>query len=424
MVPAVHALREGVLCAIQNMTEISPSVMLDIPSLVPLSYHQELVLYLREHEPDVWQWSRSASVREEHAEAVRADLLRQTYRIDEVAHPALHQAARTAASRLGLEVPITLYQATDGLMNAALYYLPGEAHIVFSGPLLERLQGPELVAVLGHELSHYRLWALDDGIYHAGDRILNATAADPRSSAAHVSTARLYQLFTEAYADRGAVVACGALEPAVTALVKTQTGLTQVSAVSYLKQADEIVSRAGWEASGSSHPEVFVRARALRLWCEGDAGADAWLSDALRGPLRLDGVDLIGQQALARLTRRVLQQMLRPPCMRSEATLAHARRFFPDFEIAATSDETLAADVGVASACHDYVAALLMDLALADRDMEEVPLSAALELGRAWGISAALEARIQRDLKMTKRQFNKLNQDAAKVVQKAEAAHA
>jgi len=406
------------------MIDVSHPAAGDVPALQPLAYHQDVVRFLREHEPDVWRWAGSATAQEAHAEAVRADLLRQTYRLDDAAHPELHRAARSAAARLGLEVPVALYQATDGPMNAALYFLPGEAHIVFSGPLLERLQGAELEAVLGHELSHYRLWSADDGLYHAADRILGTTAADPRASAAQVQTARLYRLFTEAYADRGAVVACGALEPAVAALVKTQTGLASVSAASYLKQADEIVGKPGWTAAGSSHPEVFVRARALRLWREGDVQAEAWLSAALCGPLRLDGADLIAQQALGQLTRRVLQRMLAPAWMRSEATLAHARRFFADFEPAPAPDDTLAADIAAADACHDYVAALLLDLATVDRDMEDLPLAAALELGRAWGITTALDARVLRDLKLTKRQFNKLNQDAAKLVQKAEAAHA
>ena len=320
-------------------------------------------------------------------------------------------------------MPVFLYQATDGPMNASLYYLPGQAHVVFSGPMLERLQGAELEAVLGHELSHYLLWSSQGGRYHAADRILDATAADPRADAAHLQTARLYRLFTEAYADRGAVVASGALEPAVTALVKTQTGLQAVSAASYLKQADEIASRAAMNA-GSSHPEVFVRARALRLWSEGDAQADAWLCATLRGPLRLDGADLTGRQALSRLTRRVLQQILRPAWMQGEATLAHARRFFPDFKIDAGPDDALAADVAAATGCHDYVAALLLDMAVADRALEDVPLAAALELGRTWGLAPVLERRVSQDLGMSKRQLNKLNQEAAGMLQKAQAPRA
>ena len=402
------------------MPESQPA---SLPALEPLPYHREVVRYLREHEPDVWRWARSASAQSEHAEAVRAELLKQTYRLDETAHPDLHRAARTAAGRLGLQVPLTLYQANEGPMNAALFFVPGEAHVVFSGPVLERLQGAELEAVLGHELSHYLLWAGDEGMIHAADRILVSTAEDPRANAAHLQTARLNRLFTEAYADRGSVVACGALEPAVTALVKTQTGLGTVSAASYLQQADEIVSRAGWAAQGTSHPEVFVRARALRLWSQGDAEGDAWLAKALRGPLSLHAADLIGQQELVDLTRRVLQQALRPKWMRTEPTLAHARRFFPDFQAAEAQDEALPAAIAEATPCHDYVAALLLDLAVADRDMEEVPLAAAIELAKAWGVAPGFEARVQRDLKMPKRQFNKLKQEAAALVERTGAKH-
>ncbi|HSV83711.1 MAG TPA: M48 family metalloprotease [Ramlibacter sp.] len=394
-----------------------------LPPLQPLAYHQDVVCYLREHEPEVWRWAQSAQAQREHADAVRGELLKHTYRLDAAAHPELHHAARTAAGRLHLDVPLTLYQATDGPMNAALFFVPGEAHVVFSGPLLERLQGAELEAVLGHELSHYLLWTEEDGAYHAADRVLVATAEDPRANAAHLQTARLYRLFTEAYADRGSVVACAALEPAVTALVKTQTGLPKVSAASYLQQADEIVSRPGWSTEASSHPEVFVRARALRLWSQEDAQAEEWLASALRGALTLDAADLLGQQELVRLTRRVLQQVLRPAWMRTEATLAHARRFFPDFAASEAPDDTLGAQIAAADGCHEYVAALLLDLATADLDMDEVPLAAALELAKAWGVAATLAARVQRDLKMPKRQFNKLKQEAAALVQRTAAKH-
>jgi hypothetical protein len=395
-----------------------------LPALQPLPYHQEVVRFLREHEPEVWHWALSAQAQHEHADAVRAQLLKQTYRLDEAAHPELHRAGRTAAARLGLQVPLTFYQAAEGPLNAMLFFMPAEAHIVFSGPLLERLQGAELEALLGHELSHHLLWTRDAGIYHAADRILSSTADDPRASASHLQTARLYRLFTEVYADRGSVLACGALDPAVIALVKMQTGLGQVSASSYLQQAEEIATRADWTAEGSSHPEVFIRARALRLWVRGDAQADAWLATVLRGPLRLDTADLTAQQALVQLTRRVLQQMLRPAWMRSEALLAHARRFFPTIEPTDAHDDTLAAQIAEVPACHEYVAALLLDLATADPGMEEIPLAAALELGGSWGVDAVLEARVQRDLKMAKRQFNKLRHEAAALLARTAAKHA
>jgi hypothetical protein len=44
-------------------------------------------------------------------------------------------------AQLGLQVPVTLYQAGDGAMNATLYFRPGEAHVVFVVPLLLNAPG-------------------------------------------------------------------------------------------------------------------------------------------------------------------------------------------------------------------------------------------------------------------------------------------
>jgi hypothetical protein len=394
-----------------------------LPRLGPLPYHDAIVRCLRSEEPEVWRWACSAQAREEHADAVRSALLQQTYRLDEQAHPRLHQHCRAAAARLGLQAPVTLYQVGDGRMNAGLYHLPGEAHVVFTGPVLERLEGAELEALLGHELAHHLLLELDGGAYHAADRVLGAALGDPHAEASHLQTARRFQLYTEVFADRGAAVACGGLAPAVTALVKVQTGLAEVSAASYLKQADEICAPGDVQSRAHSHPEVFVRARALRLWCEADPEADAWLATSLEGPLLLDTLDLLGQQQLTGWTRRIVAQLLQPAFLRSEGLLAHARRFFPDFQPDAAADATLDANVAAASGVHDYVAALLLDFAVADRELDDVPLAAALEMARRLGLVESFERLALKALRQTKRQFNKLKQEAPALLQRAGQAH-
>ena len=394
-----------------------------LPRLGPLPYHDAVVRHLRAEEPDVWRWACSAEAREEHAAAVRAGLLKETYRLDSDAHADLHRHCKTAAERLGVSAPVTLYQAGDGAMNASLHYLPGEAHVVFNGPILERLKGAELEAVLGHELSHHLLWELDNGAYHAADRVLSLAIGDPRASASHVQTARLFRLYTEAFADRGGAVACGGLAPAVTALVKVQTGLTEVSAASYLKQADEICAPNKRGSDAVSHPEVFVRARGLRLWCEADADAEPWLTSMLEGPLSLDTLDLLGQRQLTVWTQRMLAQLLQPGFMRSEGLMAHARRFFPDFKPDATRDKSVPMHVSAAPGTHDYLSAVLMDFAVADRELDDVPLAAALETARWLGVAEAFERRVLKDLRLPKRQFNKIKAEAAALLERAEIQH-
>jgi hypothetical protein len=394
-----------------------------LPALKPLPHHTALVHYLRTEEPEVWNWASSAQAREEHAEAVRNELLKQTYRLDADAHPELHRHGFQAAQRLGLDARLTLYQANDGSMNATLYSLPGEAHIVFAGPVLERLKGAELEALLGHELSHQLLWEMDDGAYHAADRVLSALLHDPRASDSQLQSARLFRLYTEVFADRGGALACGGLLPAITALVKTQTGLRDVSAASYLKQADEICAGGQVTTEGGSHPEVFIRSRALRLWCEADPSADTWLETTLEGPLSSDKLDLLGQQRLTALTQRLLAQLLQRRCLRSDALLAHARLFFPDFEPDESVDPSLAEIIAATPGIHAYVATLLMDFTVCDRELEDVPLAASLELSERLVLLAEFERFALKELRMPKRQFNKIKQEATDLLKRAEQKH-
>ncbi len=398
--------------------------------LRPLPYHDEIVALLRREEPEAWQWACSVQTLADRADEVRAMLLKQTYRLDATAHAALHASCERAAARLGVAAPISLYQASEGGMNAALHYLPGEAHIVFSGPLLDRLQDAELEAVCGHELAHYLLWSGNEGRYLAADRLLAMACAHPNACASLCETARLYALATEIFADRGGAIGCAGLEPAVAALVKVQTGLAHVSAASYLVQADEICNSLDDRSDAASHPELFIRARALRLWCEAgmdDArvnAADDWLRAALEGALRVDALDMTAQVRLAALTRRVIMRFLLPHPLRSETLLAHARRFFDDLVPDERPDATLRDDIVAAPGTHDYVAALLLDFALADRSLEDVPFAAAIDLSQSLGLPDAFERLALEALKMPKRQFAKARNDAPALLARALGAHA
>ena len=179
--------------------------------------------------------------------------------------------------------------------------------------------------------AHYRLWEHANRDFLVADRLVLAAASDGRAAASHVQTARRLRLYTEIYADRGALVGCGQLDAAVAALVKMATGLPQVSAASYLRQADEILATGDEASKELDHPEIFIRARALRLWSEQDASLHTWLSRAIKGEIALDELDLVAQQRLVGLTRRLLIHLLRPTWMRSAPILAHARAVLSGF---------------------------------------------------------------------------------------------
>ena len=392
------------------------------PSLDPLPYQREIVAYLKETEPELWRWGSSAEVRDEFAEEMRTQLLKTNYRLDAEGHPDLVERCAAVAQRLEVNAPVTLYQATGGLgLNAMLCHLPGDAHIVFSGPILATLKGAEVDAVIAHELAHYRLWEMDDGEFLVADRLLLAAANDPRAATSHSQTARRFRLYTEIFADRGSLAGCGQLDATIAALVKTETGLPEVSATSYLRQADEIFSREDATTKGLDHPETFIRARALRLWAETDPSLQPWLTATIEGPLGLDELDLPGQRRVSKLTQRFLAELLRPSWFQSAPVLAHARAFFPDFTPASARCDSLPTELRSSDAAtREYLCYLLLDFAVVDRDLEDVPLAAALDWSQRLEIGEEFEKLALKELGIGKRQLNKVKKDGASLLAIAE----
>lgn len=387
----------------------------DRNALVPLPYHATVVDYLRRHEPDVWHWARMRTTQEEQIESLRALLLRDTYRIDADAHADVHTALNTAMDRLGIHARATLYQSSQQEMNASLVFVPGEIHIVLHGALLERMSREELLAVFGHELAHYLLWSRDEAQFLVADRILNDALASLSASNSHRETYRRYGLHTELFADRGAAVAAGGVAPAVAALVKVQTGIGSVDASAYLRQATEIESREASASAGHSHPETFLRARALTLWWEGADNLDDWIDTRLHGPLTLERLDLAGQVRLQVLTRGFLAHYLDGSTLASEAVLAQVRMLFPDWrddEPSIGPDEfgSTAADDSV----RNYLNALMVDLALADPDQQEAALLRAGRIAQALGSFDALQVSLRRDAGFGKRELDRYKRQLAK----------
>ncbi len=384
----------------------------DRTTLSPLPYHNTIADYLRQHEPEVWNWASARSTGAEQRDALRAALLRDTYRIERDAHADVHAALDLALERLGIDAPATLYQSPGQDMNASIFYVPGEVHILLQGPLLERLSHDELLAVLGHELSHYLLWSRDDGQLLVADRILYDSLASGSAHASHQETYRRYALHTELFADRGAAIAAGAVGPAVAALVKIQTGIGTVDAAAYLRQAAEIEAQEAQASNAHSHPETFIRARALALWWEGTHDIQEWLATRLHGPLALDRLDLPGQLHLQHLTRGFIAHFLADADFASEAVLTQVRAMFPDWSGAepalAPSELAAALSPGVgAAAVSTYLNALLIDLALADPDQQDSALLRAGRLARELGTFDGFEASLRRDAAMGKRELDK-----------------
>lgn len=401
------------------MDDDSPAAQLTQPlsvaRLQPLPYHRNLVEYLRANEPEVWRWASSLEAQEQHSQEVRTQLLRQTYRLTREGHANVYAICDRATQRLGIDAPVTLYQGGDGPMNAMLYFLLGEPHIVLTGPVLERLGEDELAALFGHELAHYLLWSRDGGQYYTADRILNHTLADPGASRSQAQTSRLLSLYTEVYADRGAAVAAESALPAISTLVKVQTGLPSVDPLGYLKQAAELIALDGSVSAGHSHPETYLRAQALQMWSDAPEAVEPWLEKRIEGALQFDQLDLLGQRRLTALTRRFMARFLAPEWLRSERVLIQARSYFPDWRSdEPTLEPAELASTAIDDATREYLGCVLLDLALADVDLRDEALVEALRFARGFESEASLIKLLRKEAGLTKREVDKLSRRAAK----------
>ncbi|HEX2809390.1 MAG TPA: M48 family metalloprotease [Kineosporiaceae bacterium] len=371
--------------------------------LEPLGYHHQVARRLREVEPATWSAFASmlggaADVLHEpapdpdQAAELHGVLARTAYRLDESAYPGVHAAARRAACALEIDVPIGVHQLEGSTgANATMHHLPGEVVITLGGNLLELLSDDELCAVLGHELAHRALWTAEDGAYLVADRLLEALVVDARTPPAFLETARRWSLATELFADRGALRACGDLGVTVSALAKVATGLSVVDAAAYLVQASAASPEAG--SLRGSHPETVLRAWALERWSieENDRGVQLLLSPGID----LDRLDLIDQQRLELLTRRLVGAAVASPELRGDAVVGHARRFFPDLEPSTVIDPP--GDDALTASTRRYLAYVLLDLATIDPDAGDPELLAALRLADRHGLRAGLAEAIERE---------------------------
>ena len=392
----------------------------------PLPYHRAIVQHLQAEEPGLWRWFASTHKRDQEAEAVRLELLKTSYRLEPQAQPRLYELANGVRTDMRLGCAVTLYQSqTSNGLNAALAYLPGDAHVVLSGPLANVLTENEVRAVLAHELAHFLLFEQSQGVYLSAADLLRALAADAGAGGAALESARLYNLWTEIYADRWACHVSGDMAAAVAALIKTSTGLREVSAESYLRQADEIFSKTSVQADHVSHPEPYIRARALRLWCEKGDETYPEIQRLIEGGLGLQRLDMLGQRRAARLTRLFLRILLAPGWYQTEAVMAHAKRFFADFAVTvdAPDEETLKTEIDRGDvSLRDYFCYLMLDFVTVDRDLGDVALAVAIVLARRLGIEKRFAELAQKELTLGKKAFSRTEKDAETIVAKTEAA--
>ncbi len=379
-------------------------VSVDVPE-----YLSRLVAYLQEEEASLWKLFAQPQTLGNMADATRLELLKHTVRLSRDSQPELYAAADHAAACLGISKPLHLYQGAEGGgCNAALFFVPEELHVVLWGPIQERLQPEEQRALMGHELAHHLLWTLDNGAYWIADRLLDANCREADADPAQELAAHRFQFYTELYADRGAVLASDSVDTAIRLLLKTKTGLSDPDVSAYRDQVEDVFAKGVVAKDGGTHPEEFVRVKSMDLWKAGQAEE---IASILEGPLSTQHLDVMQQQELDHLTRSFLKLPMQYAWMQGEAMLGQARLIDPNLklELSDSAAEGLREEIRErVPELEDYWCYLLLDLALAERDLEEAGLLAALLEAEALGIRERLEELARNVTKITLKKLSEL----------------
>jgi len=390
-------------------------------TLIPLPYMKDIACFLKENESELWEWFSSHKVKKEYTDSIQLDLLKSTYRLDRENHKDLYDLACEIMEVLSLENPITFYQGQDLTvgMNASLAYIPGETHIIFQGPILSCLNKLEIKAVIAHELTHFMLWEKWDNQYMTTSQILAAMTHDRQAEPAHLESGRLFDLYCEIFCDRGSLYITNDLNATISTHVKLKTGLKEVCPESYMRQSEEIFSKGITKTNGLSHPESFIRTRALKLWHDESPDYNCQIARMIEGKPSLNELDLLAQRKVMNLTRNLIELFLSTKWIQTEAVVAHGRLFFDDFTPIETSIN-IAEMVESIEFCDDhlkdYYCYVLLDFVAADPDLEDAPLAAAIVLPRTLGIYEQFAKIAAKELNLNKKQFEKIEQNADKLL--------
>ena len=220
----------------------------------------------------------------------------------------------------------------------------------------------------------------------------------------------------------------------------TRARVWNVSARGYLRQAAEIFSDGRVSTEGITHPELYIRARALHFYVFSLArttGAIESLSAAeepppdvnaeitrskLAGEPGFDDLDLVLQQQLMELTQRLVIALVEPTWLRTDAMMAHAKLF--NASILDNGDpqgmELLKIDIqSFGEPYINYFCYILLDFATIDPDIDDAALAAMMQFAQCLELADAFGRLLAKELKMTKRAISRLAKDAELIVLKA-----
>jgi hypothetical protein len=186
------------------------------------------------------------------AAAIREKHYQDAVEISAALTPVLWERLLTVCERLNIPNAsvVAFIYSSPHVQAECLASAGDQCTVRFSSAMLDLLREDEFEFVIGHEIGHF---LLDHQPIHSSH--LNAQLF-------------VQQRSREISADRLGLLACGSLETALRALMKTVSGLTErhlrFDVAAFIAQLRKIEGLApDW--SESTHPSIIIRAKAL-LW--------------------------------------------------------------------------------------------------------------------------------------------------------------
>lgn len=385
----------------------------------PFPFHSDLRDYFKKQDK-TWSWFSEEKIKAEQQEAFKTDLLKNSYRIDPDTEPKVYEILNVAKDKLGIIVPITIYQSQsmDG-NNAGVVFFENEAHIILSGTILKLLNEDELLVLFGHELSHIVLFSLENGDFEITNRIINTIASDSNSELFYYETARLYQLYTELFCDLGALKVSGSLETTIQTLVKLNTGLEKVSAESYLKQANEILERIEKGSNGETHPENFIRAKALEIFEKDNSGYYSKTEKIISGKIDLHQLNLFNKKLVFDTTKELISIILKPKWAQSEYCTALYKQYFTNSAISSNAFIDAAFKLKIENSrknLKEYYAYVMLDFALCDPDLKEAFIGHILDIAEQLNLQEEMKTILKKELNLTEKNYKSFAENCTKTL--------
>jgi hypothetical protein len=374
----------------------------------PFPFHSDLRNHFKKQDK-TWSWFSEEKVKIEQQETYKTDLLKNSYRIDPETEPKVYEILNVAKDKLGIIIPITVYQSqTIESNNAGVVFFEKEAHIILSGTILKLLSDDELLVLFAHELSHILLFNMENGEFEITNRIINTIANDNNSELFYYETARLYQLYTELFCDLGALKVSESMEITINTLIKLNTGLDKVSAESYLKQANEILERIDKGSDGETHPENFIRAKSLQIFETDNENYYSKIEKIISGKTDLHQLNLFSKTLVFDITKELISIILKPKWTQSEYCLTLLKQYFSnaDKKNDAFIDEVFKLKIENSKKnLKDYYAYLMLDFALCDPDLKEGFVGHILDISEQLGLEDNLKTILKKELNLTEKTY-------------------